>query len=723
MRRVLGVIVVLALGLLWPTGASAQRSLEVDDELLHEIFPGAQRFGPKQGTPPVFRALATDPATGSEVLVGFVFTTPDVPPEESGYNAPIEMIVGLDLEGQITGVRVLHYSESLSRTRGDFLRNGRWEQQFAGKHLTDPFRVRRDVGNVSGATISVAASSRGIRNAARRIAAAYLSQDGDQITPEEIEELSWPELAVRGLGDHLVVTENGRLRIELYLVPLADEAMGRILMGDAYDRALERLGERAAERRQWMIGVDGGLAALMNARALDILRGSDTLSFLPRDLALTGEPRSGKVENQFRNVGLLLVDPSVDVDQAFTWQLDFGGGMQPSYVEHRRARRAAVVAAVPAPSETQVEPAEADTAAEEPDAQVVAAQEGPAPAEPEPVAPLIEEGLIDFAAEADETVLERTLATTSWTRVGIVAALLALASAAFFAKLTWLRWVALAATLVVLGFASGGFLSVSHITSGIKVGPGVYLEDLSLLLLVAFTVVTTLLWGRVFCGYLCPFGALQDFMEHVIPKRILRKLKHPVHESGLWLKYGVLGVVLAPAIAGSDISIFHYFEPFGTVFYLSPSVFLWTIAGSILVASAIIPRFYCRYLCPLGASLALASVLSPFRIRRVQHCTLCTVCEHRCPTGAILREEIDFKECVRCNVCEVKLVERAGVCGHDLEEVSRLIRIKRGQDYLHPPDRGRRHRPPPRGGQLDHGDRFRSGGRGRDLDRDASSPT
>ena len=94
--------------------------------------------------------------------------------------------------------------------------------------------------------------------------------------------------------------------------------------------------------------------------------------------------------------------------------------------------------------------------------------------------------------------------------------------------------------------------------------------------------------------------------------------------------------MLAPAIAGSDISIFQYFEPFGTVFFLSPSVLLWTIAGSILVASAIIPRFYCRYLCPLGAFLALASLLSPFHIKRVQHCTLCTVCEHSCPTGAIL---------------------------------------------------------------------------------------
>ena len=69
------------------------------------------------------------------------------------------------------------------------------------------------------------------------------------------------------------------------------------------------------------------------------------------------------------------------------------------------------------------------------------------------------------------------------------------------------------ATFLYLGWFDGGFLSVSHITAAISVGPSVFLEDIPLLLLVVFTVVTTLLAGRVFCGFLCPFGALQDFLE------------------------------------------------------------------------------------------------------------------------------------------------------------------------------------------------------------------
>src|SRR5690606_5784676 len=138
--------------------------------------------------------------------------------------------------------------------------------------------------------------------------------------------------------------------------------------------------------------------------------------------------------------------------------------------------------------------------------------------------------------------------------------------------------ITLAFTLMLLGFWSGTFLSVSHITAAITVGPGVFLEDIPLLLLVVFTVITTLLWGRVFCGYLCPFGALQDFMEHILPKHIRRTFHRPVHEIGQYVKYGVLGAILLFAIAGGEVSIFQYFEPFGTVFFWSGSAVLWLIA-------------------------------------------------------------------------------------------------------------------------------------------------
>jgi len=79
----------------------------------------------------------------------------------------------------------------------------------------------------------------------------------------------------------------------------------------------------------------------------------------------------------------------------------------------------------------------------------------------------------------------------------------------------------------------------------------------------------------------------------------------------------------------------------------------------------------------MGAALAVGSIFSINRIRRVEQCEYCKVCEQKCPTGAIEGPQIDFKECVRCNVCEVELIEKAGVCRHDMEMIRpRLIQLK-----------------------------------------------
>lgn len=208
-------------------------------------------------------------------------------------------------------------------------------------------------------------------------------------------------------------------------------------------------------------------------------------------------------------------------------------------------------------------------------------------------------GLFDFEEEPEPSWAEQLIGDASWARMSWIALVLALATLAFFTKKAALRWVSLAVTFVVLGYVDGGFLSVSHITSAIWVGPSVFLGDLALLVMVTFTVVTLVLWGRIFCGYLCPFGALQDFIDALVPKRFQRELPRNAHRVALKAKYGILAIIVLPALAGSETSLYQYFEPFGTVFSIGPSRVLWTIAGGILLASAIVPRFYCRYACPL----------------------------------------------------------------------------------------------------------------------------
>jgi NAD-dependent dihydropyrimidine dehydrogenase PreA subunit len=702
--RAVAAAFVAATLLTLPAWASAQAPPAEWLEPLRRVLPAAERFSDREGQPPVFRAYRTDPATAQEALVGYAFLTSDFQPEEMGFDGPVQVLVGMDPQGVLTGVFVVGYHESLRSSRGDFLAKPGYQEQFAGKRVTDAFQVKRDVDGITGATLTVGAMSRGIRNAARRVALALDvgslagAASGPLLDPvtipsELLDRLSWTELIYRGVVQQIQVLDKGRIAATLSLLYLRDEAVAELVIGprilaDVHARA----GARVSGRHLVVAGLDGPLGGGVNLARLSIVQDQETVRVGEDDVLLFGPPREGKMDGQVTFTRVLLVDSAVDVSRPFTFVLDLRPGLDVFETAYPGARmvanaavgsEAAVGGGAAGVAGTATEGAAAASAAAStaipsqpaiPDSNAAATESPPQPA----AAPQSSQPSFDIVLEQDETLLARTLATTSWWRVGALIALLALASAAFASKRTRLRGVTLAATLVYLGFVDAGFLSVSHITSGIRVGPQVYLSDLPLLILVVFTVLTTLLWGRVFCGYLCPFGALQDLLERITPRRFKREIPRRAHERLLLTKYGALAVVLAPALGGFGIGVYQYFEPFGTVFFASRSVLLWSIAGSVLAASVVIPRFYCRYLCPLGAALAIGSLLAPFRIRRVEQCGVCQVCEQRCPTGAIVRERVDFKECVRCNVCETKLIQKAGVCRHDMVEVrSRLVALKR----------------------------------------------
>ena len=718
--RPLFLVALAILSLVGPTGAVSQEVTEDEALLLRSVMPAADSFSEKRGQPPVFRAFGEDPESGERTLLGYVFLTSDLPPEERGYSGPIEVLVGVDLQGTLTGVRVTRYRESIQSIYGDFLRIPGFQEQFAGKHIADPFRVYRDVAGISRATITVAAMSRGIRNAARRVVQAYplrpeVAAPSDPPSSarssrlEDFGRLSWPEMVAGGLVGQIVVSSRGLVRLELSFAYIGVEAVGRILLGPSlFDEVRQEAEARARDDHVMLLGLDGPLLDFFEPQALAIAQGSDTLSFSREDVVLLGGPWEGKVDGQVEFVGILFIDRVVDMTRPFTILYDLRPGLSlfstehsvaPSMLALTREPAAPEADSAPASSAVDTEPVVPDelvasggTVAEPPVSRDPAGGAGNAVMVPEPTPTPEERGItpdealaerdpvtLDFAVVEEETVLARTLARTSWSRVAGLVILLGLVTNAFFAKKAMLRWVALSGTLVYLGFIDGGFLSVSHITAGIWVGPSVYLGDLPLLLLLVFTIVTTLIWGRVFCGFLCPFGALQDVIDRFVPRRLQRPLPQDIHDRALYVKYGVLAIIVLPALAGSHVSLYQYFEPFATVFYRSPSLLLWTIAGTFLAASVVIPRFYCRYACPLGAALGVLSLISLKRIRRVEQCDFCKVCEQKCPTGAIRGSEIDFKECVRCNVCEIQLIERSGVCRHEIEDVRpRLVQLMVG---------------------------------------------
>ena len=721
--------------------AAGQRVGAVSEDLYRDVLPEADAFGPAEGAPPVVRGHVRDQA-GDETLVGYIFLTSDVPPEPFGYSGPVEALVGMRTDGTLSGVRVVSYRESYRESMGDFLRRPGFQEQFRGKHIGDPFRVYGDVDGISRASISVRALARGVRDAARRVANAYgLAPGVEAVGGVEVDPvgLSWFELRQLGVVERFQLTEPGEGSVGIALALVENERLGEYFLGEAlYERGLESVERRGGADHMVLYALDGSRLRLFRQEGWSIVQDADTVAIPPRNVLSLGLPSGGVVAGEATLIGLMLITGPVNIARPFTFVYDAGElGIEEVRYVSRQARLAAAEAeaaeepaasgaggestaaarrAVDDPargmdtvraSPSVDEPGEgagARTPGPEADSTPdVAGSEGEArpytggpegdsatgTAGSEPVAgieitadsgdPVQSAVGAGFAVAEDESVLERTLASTRWDRVATMVLVLGLATAAFVTKVGAVKWTALTATLVLLGFGDGGFLSVSHVTSGIWTGVEVYARDLPLLLLVGFTLVTTLVWGRVFCGFLCPFGALQDFIDRIVPDALKREPAQTVHDRAVWLKYGVLAGVVVPALLGSRVSVYQYVEPFGTVFFLSPSLLLWTIAGAVLVSCVVVPRFYCRYACPLGASLALLSFVSPRRIRRVPQCDVCKVCEQKCPTRAIRGPEIDFPECVRCNVCEVQLAEKTGVCRHDMDYVrARLVNIEVG---------------------------------------------
>lgn len=667
---------------------------EVSERLLKEVLPRADRFAVVNGDIPVVEGYRFGGETGERV-VGYVFVTSDVPPEPFGYSGPVQALVGMDLEGSLTGVRVMDYWESIQESMGDFLRRPGFQEHFSGKHIGDAFRVYGDVQGISQATISVRALSRGVRDSARRVALVYLENEGPAPGPvEDLESLPWFDMLQRGVIESIVLNDDTGTA-EIFLAYAENDEFGQFLVGEErFERARTRMDRREEEGHLMIYGVEGPRLRLFVREGWSVLQGEDTFAVAPREIASLGLDGGGVMEERVVLTGSMIIDGNIDVTKAFTMLYDRGPDAEAISFEYltQSAQLAdfdveelenVQAAVVETPTVTEVaggpyssdsEPLKMEiTVQQENDtAEVSATAEMPSRDLVE--SPQTESVLVDFSELHEETYVERILSETSWDRVWKLMGLLSLALLAFLVKKFWVRTASLALTLIYLGFLDGGFLSVSHITSGIWVGPSFYLSDLPLLILVVFTVLTTVLWGRVFCGFLCPFGVLQDLLEKVCPKRLRLAISTKLHKNLQKFKYIFLAIILVSAASGSRVSLYQYFEPFGTVFFRSGSILLWTIALVFLGISLVVPRFYCRYACPLGAALGLASFFSWKRIVRVEQCDSCHVCEQSCPTGAIEGPEIDFKECVRCNICEIKLIEKSGVCRHNMDDVrDRLV--------------------------------------------------
>ncbi|MGB0322260.1 MAG: 4Fe-4S binding protein, partial [Pseudohongiellaceae bacterium] len=518
---------VSALGLFaLMTVAHGQAPIAVNEEVLKSVMRDADSFSLKEGNPPVYRGYKGEVGSTDAELVGYLFETPDYPPEEVGYSAPIDVLVGIDLQGTLTGIEVLHYIESYKSIRGDFINSEYFPQQFSRKNITEDFRVGRDIDGISRATITSWAVARGVRDSARKMAHSYLpdsdyvaATSGDAVALRVYEDQSWDDMIESGLVKEMLVIQPDLTELHLSLAFIGHDGLGELMLGiDDYSRADRDASNRSREGKMLLVGIDGNSSQPFRQERLAIKQGDEVYPVERRRFVYAGSADAGKIKDRTRFAGAIVLMPELDLAEPFSILYTTEGVVGEFGGIHEMAYQVPELA--------------------------LALSEG-GPIAPELIPP--SENDAERFQFPEETVWTELLDSAPLSEVFAVLFICALVMTAFVMKKEMLRWAALTVTLIYLGWMDGGFVSVSHITNGIKLGPSLFLNDLPLLIVIVFTVVTALLWGRIFCSSLCPFGALQDFITRIVPKQFRYQVPQAVHDLAIYLKYAVLAFLVLMA--------------------------------------------------------------------------------------------------------------------------------------------------------------------------------
>lgn len=226
----------------------------------------------------------------------------------------------------------------------------------------------------------------------------------------------------------------------------------------------------------------------------------------------------------------------------------------------------------------------------------------------------------------------------------------------------------LACSILLLGIGQKGqpsvvniFTFVDVLRSGSEVS--IFLSEPFLFISWIMITVTAILWGRgPFCGWICPYGGMLEIMHWVRNHLVPRKWQHWYEMNDAWhnrlkiLPYfifvGLLGISLFSLNLAEMIA---ELEPFKTTWLVGVTNRPWYLAmywGWLLIMGLVTVRFFCRYLCPLGAYVALLARFQIFKLPRRNFCTVCKICTKGCSTRAIDGQgTIISQDCFGCLEC------------------------------------------------------------------------
>ena len=653
-RRLTGIWISLLLLLAITLPAQA-----IELEQVREGFPTAERLEAADSQWPVSRVLASD-----DELLGYAFESVDVAPIPAYSGKPVNVLVGIDLDGQIVQADVLSHSEPIMLVGIPESKLNSFADEHESAHVNDRLRVGDNLDAISGATVTVIVVSDTIMRSARQVAAEQqLIADPSQTPPARVREdvfapANWDELTGDGTIRRLQLTHGevdasfigtpaedylrspqpaDKTFIELFYTYLNPPTAGRNLLGDTgYDQLMVELkdGEHAIAvmgRGDYSFKGSGYVRGGIFDR-IELSQGSTRVSFHDRDhirlgdLALEGAPSLAERD-------IFIVREEAGFDPGQPWQLEL------------LVRRAS------GPLDTEFSRFSADYSV--PEAYIE---------RPEP--------------PVEEPIWVQVWRDKAFQIVVLSAGLLVLTGIMLFQDvlarhprvLNPLRLGFKIYTLVFIGWYSLAQLSVVNIltfTNSLISGFSwsSFLIDPMLFILWSFVAVSLLLWGRgVFCGWLCPFGALQDLVNQVARKLNVKQIEVPfgLHER-LWaIKYIILLALFAVSLHSlGTAERYAEVEPFKTAITLRfQRDWAFVIYALGLVAiSAFNHKFYCRYLCPLGAGLAIPSRLRLFdwlKRHRGSCGTPCQICANECEVAAIHPDgRINANECHYCLDCQV----------------------------------------------------------------------
>ena len=658
-------ILVIAVGQPARAGMEDPLASRLGPAVVQSAFPDADGIGDVAGDPPVA------PVLKDGETVGYVFSTFETISPRGFGGEPFDIIVGIDGEGRITGTYLLEQHEPII---GDKMvpesAMVHYLKSLDGLDITKPIRKRRmrGVDGVAGATTSATLMHGAILMSARRIArikeilddnGAALALDLDVHAPRD-----WRELIESGSVTRLHLSgadvaraggsadDSDATFIDLYTALATPAGIGRNLFGDQwYSHHLSQL-ELGA---QLVLVASRGRYAWKRLSArqaglyerLQIVQGDRTIrltkqqSLPPTALRAPGAPRIDEI-------GLFGLDKASGFDPLAPWRLELlvsgADGAEPvSFSLPYRIPGAFVMG-----DEVALEDAG-----------------------------FMEPNYVLFGWLRESTL-------NTWQRIWVDSAVNIAILLGLLTVLTLLlifqdtlsrsrrrhaivRVGFLSFVLIWLGWIAGGQLSVINLFSYGRAlisgfDPLPFLVEPVILIVAVYTVLSLLLLGRgVFCGWLCPFGALQELANRLARLFRVPQLNVPFAlNERLWaVKY--IAIIALVGLAGYSMDatrVAAEIEPFKTAITLKFER-AWPYAlyaGALIVASLFVERMFCRFLCPLGGALAILGRLHMFRwLKRRPECgSACHICESSCPVQAIPRSgRINMNECFQCLDCQV----------------------------------------------------------------------